>query len=479
MAEDLKEKPIGETPESIFPLPLTPIEKFFFWDDRPEQPITFFIEMQFEPYVDVAVLKDCIVKVVDRNPILGATVVGNDADLCWTLSDKPFVLWDFAKTPPIVDGLVRPINLRTEVGCRFWCRSTIDSCCLLVQIHHAVCDALAFRGVMIDILHLYKLATGSEEQKLQNRGLLFERFKYDALRERYKFEHLGRPSRELTTWQRIKNAWYFHFQPPVPLAKVRSRDLNRTERAQDASPLCTLVLERELSQRILNACQLKEYGINVLAVALLFRVCYQWNRLQGDKRRNSRLRILMPVDLRGRADLNLPATNRLALSFLGRKYSQCDDLSELIRSVLAELKDAKETHLYLDLLHGIEAGCKWPVLMKWILNHSNSMATAAITYTGDISRGMDKQFPEVNELRIVGSAALFQVVGAPPARRNTNIALSICINWGRICISAMWDRTVFTEQDCREFLELYRSGWQQWCEAEESAVGVYAEPESV
>lgn len=94
-------------------------------------------------------------------------------------------------------------------------------------------------------------------------------------------------------------------------------------------------------------------------------------------------------------------------------------------------------------------------------------------------RGMNTRSPEVNELRTVGSTALFQIVGAPPARRNTNIALPVCINSGRICISAMWDRTDFTQQDCREFLELYKIGWQQWCEAEESSVGVYAEPETV
>ena len=348
-----------------------------------------------------------------------------------------------------------------------------------MQWHHCVCDGIAFRGVIIDILHLYKLATRNEESASHDRSLLYDRFSYSMLRDRYDYAHLGKPKRETTTWQRIKNAWYFHFQPPVPLAKLRSHVPTHAVQAESPSPLCSLLMEREFSQRILNTCQSKAYALNELAIALLFRTCYQWNRLHGDKRRNGRLRILMPCDLRGRADVRMPATNRLSLSFLGRDYSQCENLNELIESVLAELKDAKETHLYLDLLKGLALGCKWPRWMKWALRHSDSMATAVITYAGDMSRGVNKLFPELNELRSVGSASLFSVAGAPPARRNTNVSLAICINWGRICISASWNRSVFTEQDCREFLELYKIGWQQWCEAEESLRGVYAEPETV
>ncbi len=479
MAKELNEKADAETPESVFPLALTPLEKFFFWDDRPEQPLTPFFDLRFESSIDVALLKECIVEVVDRNPLLRANVAGHDSDLHWTLSDEPFRLLDLNLEPPIVKGMIRPIDLRTEVGCRFWCETTQHCSQIIIQLHHSVCDGIAFRAVLIDILHAYAIATGNDEESSQDRGMLYDRFRYPLLRERYDYEQLGKPQRETTTWQRIKNACYFHFQPPTPLAKSRCDEPNRGTHVEANNPLCSLLLDRDFSQRILHACQSKEYGINELAIAILFRTCYQWNRLHGDSRRKGRLRILMPCDLRGRTDIRMPATNRLSLSFLGREYSQCDDLNELIGSVQAELKDAKETQLYLDLLNGFKLGCRWPRFMKWALRHQNSMATAVITYAGDVSRGMSKLFPEVNELRKVGSASLFSIMAAPPARRNTNISLAICINWGRICISAIWNRTDFSEQDCSEFLELYKTGWRQWCEAEESHSGVYAEKETV
>lgn len=477
MANDPNEKLETDTPESVFPLPLTPLEKFFFWDDRREQPYTFFCDLRFESLVDVEIFEQCVAGVIDRNPLLRANVVGADENLSWQLSDQRIELLDMQTAPPIVDGMIRPIDLRTEVGCRFWCEATEECSRVLVQMHHSACDGIACRGVLIDILHTYALATGNESAGLQETSMLYDRFKYSQLHDRFEYE-LGKPKRELTTWERVKNAWYFHMQPPTPLRNPRIGVKPDAQLRLD-NPICNLFMDREFSQRILLACQSKEYGVNELAIGILFQTCFRWNRRYGDKRRKGRLRILMPYDLRQRTDIRMPATNRLSLAFLGRDYSQCENLSELIASLQAELKDVKDTQLYMDLLNGLKLGCKWPRLVKWVLKQNASMATAVITYTGDISRGMSKLFPEENELRKIGSASLTSIMAAPPARRNTNISMAICINWGRICISAAWNRAVFSEEDCREFLELYKIGWQQWCESEESRRGVYAKTEIV
>ena len=81
MANESKPASEAESAESIFPLPLSPLEKFFFWDDRPEQPCTSFLEFRFESSIDVAVLEECTAKVVDRNPLLRANISGDDRDL--------------------------------------------------------------------------------------------------------------------------------------------------------------------------------------------------------------------------------------------------------------------------------------------------------------------------------------------------------------------------------------------------------------
>ncbi len=485
MADRRRAKIEGEIAESVFPLPLTPIEKFFLWDERPGWPLTSFFELNFNSSLDVGLLEKCIAKVIERNPLLRATIVGNGHDLRWVLSDKPFSLLSLQDEPPVMDGSVRPINLRKEHGCRFWCDTREGCSQIIAQLHHSVCDGIAFRNICIDILQLYAAGTHDQPQAMQERRLFCERVEYSQLGDRFHFGHLGKPKRETTTWQRIKNAWYFHFQPPTPLIKDKSRDTDPKSQSlaasQDvsASPLCNVVFNRDFSERVLRACREKGLGVNQLAMAMLFRTCYLWNRKRGDRRKNGRLRILMPVDLRGREDVRMPAANRLSLSFLGRNYSQCDDLDRLIDSVQAELQEVKDTHLYLDLLKGIQFGCQWPRFMRWALARHKSMATAALTYTGDLARGMTRLFPGVDDHLRVGNALLSSTMGAPPVRQNTNISMAVCINWGQICIAAMWDRTVFSKRDCQDFLELYKLGWYQWCEAEESLSSRYAGQETV
>ena len=90
------------------------------------------------------------------------------------------------------------------------------------------------------------------------------------------------------------------------------------------------------------------------------------------------------------------------------------------------------------------------------------MSTSALTYAGDISRGMKHEFPERDGRRRIGDVDLAKILIVPPARRGTNVTLGLCVNWGQICISANWNRTAFTAADCREFLDRYGRAWEAW-----------------
>jgi len=100
--------------------------------------------------------------------------------------------------------------------------------------------------------------------------------------------------------------------------------------------------------------------------------------------------------------------------------------------------------------------------MKFAISKSQRMATAVLTYTGDISRGMGRKFPQDGSIRRIGDARLRQILAAPPTRPNTNLALGLSINWGQICISASRNRAALSEKDCEEFLKLYQQKWLDW-----------------
>ena len=456
-----------ESPATVFPLALTPFEKYFLWDDRPEQPMTPIVELQFSTPLNVAAMEQAIAVTVAHNPIMNSIVVGPDHDVCWQLSDEPVRLRCSEEDPPTKEGRLQPIDLRREPGARFWYERTATGSRLLWQLHHCVCDGVAMRAVMIDVLLNYALATGVADAARLEESLLYERFDPLQLVHRYDFSHLPPAKRRLTFWQRLKNAHYFHFLTPRPLRSASARDSVSDQSGVENELLCHQSLDRSLTERVFEKCQATEVGVNELSLAILFRTCAEWNRSLGDKNGKSRLRLMMPFDLRGRNDLRMPATNRLSFVFLGRNYQQCDDFDSLLKSIQRELAAVRETNLHLDLVNGLAAGAKWPRWMRWGLSKSNSMATAVLTYVGDVSRGMNRIFPEIDGGRPIGDAVLQSVMASPPVRRNTNIAIGLCVNWGQIYFSASWNRAQFSGRDCEKFLELYKTGWQRWCDDKE------------
>ncbi len=428
-------------------------------------------------------------------------MVEREGDLWWDYDPlyQPELLTSSTQ-PPLRQGWPIPIDLRHECGGRYWYGACDSGWRLLIQLHHACCDGVGMRRVMIDSLlgyaqpaaSLFQSSTAGELGEFatdaaniremeddatsedvpsgiaEDKSMRWERLSLEALHERFDFSsaYSGPAKRPLTTWQRIKNTHYFHFCLPVAL-RGTAKEQDSIEAGDDQQPLRHAQFSREESQQILERARKSQVAINDLALTLLFQTCARWNRALGDKNRRSHIRLLMPYDLRSRVDLRMPATNRLSFSFLGRRAEECDDFVGLLASVQAEVQAIKESRLPLDFLEALRLAATRPRAMKWVINHSRRMATAVLTYMGDVSRGLQRYFPECDGARVVGDTQISNVYAAAPIRENTNISLALCINWGQLCFSAAWNRAVFTPRECEEFLAEYVAAWRQWLKSPE------------
>ena len=468
--------------ERLFPLPLAPIEKYLVLDDRPDCPMTSFIELHFAGPLQTDALAEALHRTVHDHPLLASTLVTIDGHLHWKYNPN-FVpqLRDPATDPILIKSNLiksdqlnpRPIDLHNEPGCRYWygVDAKTNRSRLLIQLHHAACDGVGLRRVLIDTLGSYAKMTSasdtseSDETPRQSKKRKRDQLDPAKLLERADFSELqSKPAKKLQSGRKkLANAYYFHFQRPQPLVGVNDRsDDNSTDDCKDDQPLRHFIFDEPMSKRLLNACRHHEISVNDLMLTILFRVCRHWNQIQGITKSNSRIRLLMPVDLRGRSDLQTPATNRLSFSFLGRTHGQCDDWPTLLESVQAETQDIKDTRVHLDFLDGLAALANKPKMLERAIRFSRNMSTSVLTYTGDIARGMKSYFPEQDGRRKVGDSFLENILIAPPARQHTNITLGICINWGQICISANWNRNEITGQQCQQFLQLYADATAEW-----------------
>ncbi len=504
----------GDDPSTFFPLRLTPFEKFVLWDERPRQPMTSFIELYFSLPLDLIKLTTALTTTVHRNPLLASRVVQRDGDLWWDYDplNKPELL-SLSASPPVRQGWPIPIDLRHECGIRYWYgpaekESTFGGWKLMIQLHHACSDGVGLRRVLVDALTGYAFpcapsaaedcpaediatdvcatdvcaaggdsadqltsatSTGLSETELASH---WERLELGLLANRFDFSNSypGPAKQKLSTWQRIKNAHYFHFRLPVSIRGTSEPDEQIQSRVE-CEPVRHAILSRETSAEILNCSRQLQVGINELALTLLFQTCSRWNRQHGDTR-NSHIRLLMPYDLRSRIDLRMPAANRLSFSFLGRNYQQCDDFAALLTSVQTEIKNIKESRLPLDFLDALKLSATHPRLMQWAIQRSRRMATAVLTYAGDVSRGakFNRYMPEDNGARIVGDSRMTSTFAAPPVRENTNIALGLSVNWGQLCLSAAWNRAAMTAEQCEQFLAAYVESWTRWLSSSNSSL---------
>ncbi len=469
---------LPEVPEDLFPLPLTAFEKYVLWDETESLSLSYFIELRFLDALNVDLMEQALTAAACIHPMIACTLSGQDNELCWVHhGDFQFKIIRELDSPPLQgNGREIPFDLRKESGVRFSYRPLErGGSRLLLQVHHATMDAVGVRRIVIDALTMYAHVTAPEKVD-QSLRYPWSKIEPGLLKQRADLSDAfgGPPSQPLTTWQRLKNARYFHFQLPTPIrgsakrlaSKVKNGERNLGEEvtsdADRFEPLEHLIVDRETSSRILEKTRKDGHGVSDVALALLFETCSLWNQQHGDRNLKSRLRILLPYDLRSRIDLRMPATNRLSFAFLGRTQGDCQDLGKLIPSVSEEVESFSKTHLPMDFYGAIQGASKHPRLIRWAIRHSRNMATSVLTYVGDTSRGMQRYFPEQDGARMVGDVRLDTILGAPPVRDNTNWSIGVCVNWGQLCISAAWNRDALTRKQSAELLSLYHSRWLNW-----------------
>lgn len=465
---------------NVFPLPLSPMEKFLWWDDSPEHPLNILFELRFDGALDPRLLQIAWGLAAHLHPLLVSTISVFQGELCWCYqpSARP-LLETFSSLNTWLGG--DRFDLTRDCGLQGWLGSDREGDRLVVRAHHACCDGIGLRSFLIDLLVLYALlfrhqglATPANIALLESE--LGRRAAPELLRERFDFSTLrsGPPKQQLSIWQRILNAHYFHCQPPAPLRRAERSAVAGPSQAMANEPggvatgvdgrYLTRAFDRGLTQRVIQRCRVEHVGVNEVALAILFRTCARWHRLSQGAKPSRRIRLLMPYSLLSRVDRRLPAANRLSFSFLGRNEGNCDDLWRLAFSIRREIQQQSDTRLPFDFLHAIRAAARWPRIMKWGLKRSRNMCTAVLTYGGSIARGRKHALPIEEGMVQLGNCRLKHVFGVPPVRSNTNIAIGLCLSGGALCVGQAWSHAVFDRQQAEDFQELFCEGWEHLLE---------------
>jgi hypothetical protein len=433
----------------LFPLPLTPFEFYYWCDDRPEYPTTFPLELVFSGPLQREALEVALGVCFARHSLLAANVDDAAGKFpSWVPARDSLLPLDWAEgLTPIEHAAGRFIDLTRDVGVRVWVRSSPARSRLVLQFHHACCDALGGLQFVADLLVAYDSAVAGQDPTAKLPPLDPQRL---AMRADYGLTEAGYRPNWRDAW-RTARFWARRWMSrPAVVAAPREVVADTIEGSSDLGYV-THTLTRDDRHRLQARANRCDASINDLLLGDMLVTLRDWNRQHhGDRRR---LVVNVPVSLRTRGDQRLPAANVLGFWFLERKPADCDDALQLVAGIRKEMEAVKKWRLPLYFIGGLGYACRFPGMIRRVLRSNRSFATVVLSNSG---RALGR-LPLEHEHRkwLCGGVRLESITGVPPVRPGTRASLIISNYGPDTSINLRWDPHELDEPSARMLLDAY------------------------
>jgi hypothetical protein len=448
----------------LFPLPLCPIEQFFFFDNQPATPKVFVVNSHFLGKLSRSDFEFATKVIIERHPLLRSVVASGREGLEWQLApiSPRQIVWSESYSAALAEAH-ESVELTQELGFRVFGWTDGEQSRVLMQYHHAVADGMAAKGVLAEWLAAYSISYGSSDPQI------LERLCYRSLRLRgqFKFDASAQQPAEasipLTMRGRLQAAWEFFRSQPVPMRPCLDYSINKNSRM-----VAPITAEATLPPEIFTSAERRAkqdgFTINDVATALVLQTIARWNRSHGEVGRDRLYRVLIPVNLRDRHYRQMPAANRLSFVFLGRPTSLCLNFKPLLETVRAEMKYIRDHNCQLDFVRILPTVTRYPSLINACLRLPVCFSTAVLTNLGDPMRGFRRSFPQANGHMLCGNLQFLFMGGAPPLRVGTHWAIGITQTGDAMRISSNSDATAIGSGSNGQLLNLLTEAWQEWAQ---------------
>jgi hypothetical protein len=432
-----------------FPLAFTPMEYYYWCDDRRDYPTCFPLELRFSGALDRNRFAAAWTAAIDRQPLLRALVDDSGSRPMWIEGKGPIPEFDWAEEGVAIAESAERIDLTETPGIQCWLRIGSASSRVLFRFHHACCDGLGALQFVEDLLiHYHREVHGTEN------GIALRSLRPDQLSRRGTFAQIAaRPS----FWLRLRYAlaissfWApLMWRHPAPLA--RSADCAGAETKVTDHSFVTELLNKETVKSLRQKASARGVTLNDLLLHDLFVVVGKWQRHNGG-RASDWLRVNVPVSLRAPGDRVLPATNRLSYGFLTRRLRDCRAGACLLQSIHAEMTKIRNKILALRFMGGVAVAGGVRGMLKWFLSRKRTYATIVFSNLGRVLNV--KQLPRRQRRLVCGDVLLEQVSGVPPIRPLTRASIAVIAYADDMSVSLQGDLKYFDSAAVSALLESY------------------------
>jgi len=392
-------------------LPLTTFEEYLLWEDRLSYPWSCFARLQFTGQIDRKALETALRAVMPRHPLLASRLERRGGRPFWNVQPgaMPQIEWLAGPTGGALPAAGRQ-DLREEIGLRLFVTENGASCDVTLQFHHACCDGAGIEVFVNDLLIAYALARSAAPSRLRlpklDSGRLARRGTY------------GLTCRKLLTIlpRQVRGLWgagQFFARSPAPLLPHRA--LPDDDPPPNGYPAtCTHVFTREESAAFHKAARRLNVTSNDLLIRDVFVALAQWRVRHGAGDDGAWLRMMVPMNLRSRADRLLPAANGVGSVFLDRRGRDFADPGQLLAGIARELQFIKDRELGLIFIYTLNLLGLIPGGLR--INARRDQCTVSSIFS---NIGMPLRrcpLPRENGRLVAGDVVLEQIDGTVPIR---------------------------------------------------------------
>jgi hypothetical protein len=437
-------------------LPLTPLESYLLADDRADYPMTFWLQSFLSGAVDKPAMLEAVDEAVERHPMLRAIIVRDGKRLAWSFNERRPIShsWEMAGVPIRCDAGER-IDLNRESGLRVWTREHPDGIESTFQVHHSCCDGLGTLQFLGDLLLQYAYLRGANvvPPRPPDYGRLASRDDLSAVRPyarhklRLAMHGIGRVVR------------HFIWQRPTPLYAPPP-----TASGESIIILPGIVwhsFDAAFHRHLRRVARRHRVSLNTLFLGCLFQTMCEWNAPHDPRFQRRWLRILMPSELRGLAEADLSACNAVSYFFLNRQPRACTDSVKLLQGIQEETTVHHRLQVAASFFASIRLMTRFAAIRP-ILYSGPCLATAVLTYLGDLSSRFIGELVREDGRIVSGGMVLQRACGAPPLRPGTIAAFELFAYAGELTVCLRANPHCFAPEDSTRLLGLFVKKLQQF-----------------
>lgn len=453
-----------EKAESIFPLAFVAKEKWLIVEDRLDGFMNFWIDLDFSGRFEQNAFKKAVSLAIKKHPLFSAFIKGDIKEkvskIFWIEAKGavPFVDWD-EEGSPLKFPKGRPIDLRREIGIRFFVREGPHRTNLLIQFHHACADGMGAVHFIKDLLRLYALSQANSYEKseglngfkkLENETSQSLKYKKELLLDRDHYRL--RKGSFKNYFLQLREVLRFHFQFPKTLA-VRNPSKKMLGEPDEYPAYISYTFTRNNTKTLCLSAVKRDVVLLSLLLRDLFLAIDHWNRQINPKERNRSIRIAVPMDLRHLLKPDMPAITTLGLIFIHQKRKWLEDPDRLLKAINKFLLTSVKRNWALIFLKGLNFFGKFKHGINTLAKSKRCWSTALLTYFGEINQFFSAQNKE--ELFNTTGLKLEHVTSGVVLINKNYVGFYAGIFDGRLNISITYCPDKVSEEDARGLLSLY------------------------